>query len=161
MGDRLAQAPLSREFLDELADELDLEALTGNESLTLPLIAQYAERWRPRDWMRLSKRSSVTLDNAEPGYPWRWDLILERSERDIEVDVEMDSLRGFLDAVVGERALPRNPELEATLAADIDDPVGYLVYADWLEERGDPQASFIRLMCAADGERERQREVAE
>jgi uncharacterized protein (TIGR02996 family) len=30
-----------------------------------------------------------------------------------------------------------------------DDDAARLVYADWLEERGDPRAEFIRLQCAA------------
>jgi uncharacterized protein (TIGR02996 family) len=37
--------------------------------------------------------------------------------------------------------------LEAILAAPDDDTLR-LVYADWLEERGDPKGEFIRLQCA-------------
>jgi uncharacterized protein (TIGR02996 family) len=40
-----------------------------------------------------------------------------------------------------------NPFLEAILAAPEDD-TSRLIYADWLEERGDPRAEFIRLQCA-------------
>ena len=37
--------------------------------------------------------------------------------------------------------------LEA-IAAHPDDDAPRLVYADWLEERGDPRGAFIRLQCA-------------
>ena len=40
--------------------------------------------------------------------------------------------------------------LQAILA-DPDDDAPRLVYADWLEERGDPRAEFIRAQCAANG----------
>lgn len=33
------------------------------------------------------------------------------------------------------------------IAADPDDDVPRLIYADWLEERGDPRSEFIRLQC--------------
>jgi len=39
----------------------------------------------------------------------------------------------------------------AFLQAILDDPDNddlRLVYADWLEERGDPRGEFIRLQCA-------------
>ncbi|HEV3257586.1 MAG TPA: TIGR02996 domain-containing protein, partial [Gemmataceae bacterium] len=34
------------------------------------------------------------------------------------------------------------------LAENEDDTTTRLVYADWLEERGDPRAEFIRVQCA-------------
>lgn len=34
-----------------------------------------------------------------------------------------------------------------TIVAEPDDPAPRLVYADWLEERGDPHAELIRLQC--------------
>jgi uncharacterized protein (TIGR02996 family) len=48
--------------------------------------------------------------------------------------------------------------LQAILAAP-DDDTPRLVYADWLDERGDPRGEFIRLQCelaklaVADGRR--------
>lgn len=39
----------------------------------------------------------------------------------------------------------RNPELEAAIVADPDDPAGYLVLADWLQTRGDPRGELIVL----------------
>jgi uncharacterized protein (TIGR02996 family) len=35
-----------------------------------------------------------------------------------------------------------------TIAARPDDDAPRLIYADWLEERGDPRSTFIRLQCA-------------
>ena len=37
--------------------------------------------------------------------------------------------------------------LQAILA-EPDDDAPRLIYADWLEERGDPRGAFIRLQCA-------------
>jgi uncharacterized protein (TIGR02996 family) len=41
----------------------------------------------------------------------------------------------------------KEPFLEAILEAP-DDDTPRLIYADWLEERGDPRGEFIRLQCA-------------
>jgi uncharacterized protein (TIGR02996 family) len=35
-----------------------------------------------------------------------------------------------------------------TIAASPDDDAPRLIYADWLDERGDPRSTFIRLQCA-------------
>jgi uncharacterized protein (TIGR02996 family) len=43
---------------------------------------------------------------------------------------------------------PRNPTLEAAIVAAPDDPAGYTVLADWLEERGHLRATLIRLQLA-------------
>ncbi len=37
----------------------------------------------------------------------------------------------------------RNPELEALIDEAPDDPEGYLVYADWLQQQGDPRGELI------------------
>src|SRR4051812_24390716 len=34
------------------------------------------------------------------------------------------------------------------IVARPDDDLPRLIYADWLEERGDPQGEFIRIQCA-------------
>ncbi|MCA9069386.1 MAG: TIGR02996 domain-containing protein, partial [Planctomycetaceae bacterium] len=33
------------------------------------------------------------------------------------------------------------------IRADRDNPVPYLVYADWLDDQGDPRGEFIRIQC--------------
>ncbi len=38
-----------------------------------------------------------------------------------------------------------NAELEAVIEANLSDPDAYLVYADWLQEQGDPRGEFIAL----------------
>ncbi|MBA3538368.1 MAG: TIGR02996 domain-containing protein, partial [Deltaproteobacteria bacterium] len=38
-----------------------------------------------------------------------------------------------------------NPKLEAAILADPDDTAAYLVYADWLQSRGDPRGELIVL----------------
>ncbi len=49
----------------------------------------------------------------------------------------------------------RNPELEARILAALDDATGYLVYADWLSERGDPRGELITVQHAIDKARNR------
>jgi uncharacterized protein (TIGR02996 family) len=44
---------------------------------------------------------------------------------------------------------PENPDLLAGIIANAEDDAPRLVYADWLEENGDPdRAEFIRVQCA-------------
>lgn len=43
----------------------------------------------------------------------------------------------------------RNPQLEAAILAAPDDPAAYLVYADWLHERGNDLGTVISLAHAA------------
>src|SRR5262245_35164247 len=46
---------------------------------------------------------------------------------------------------------PRNEALEAAVAAEPEDDAPRLVYADWLDENGDPQrAKYVRACCALD-----------
>lgn len=44
---------------------------------------------------------------------------------------------------------PTNPELEAAIAKDLDDPRAYLVYADWLSGQSDPRGELIVLQHQA------------
>jgi uncharacterized protein (TIGR02996 family) len=45
-------------------------------------------------------------------------------------------------------AFPSNPSLEAAVIADAEDDAPRLVYADWLDDHGDPdRAEFIRVQC--------------
>lgn len=53
----------------------------------------------------------------------------------------------FLDANAPREA--RDPAIEAQLLSNLDDPDAYLVYADWLQERGDPLGELIALGVAA------------
>lgn len=41
-----------------------------------------------------------------------------------------------------------NPEMEALIEQAPDDPQGYLIYADWLQQRGDARGELIVLQCA-------------
>lgn len=42
-----------------------------------------------------------------------------------------------------------NPELEAAIEADLDNPEAYLVYGDWLQAQGDRRGELIALQHAA------------
>lgn len=60
-------------------------------------------------------------------------------------------------------AVPRNLELEAAIARAPDDPAGYHVLADWLEEQGDPRGRWIHLHLSledAPWDEDAQRELA-
>jgi uncharacterized protein (TIGR02996 family) len=58
----------------------------------------------------------------------------------------------------------RDPELEAAIASAPDEPGGYLVYADWLQQRGEPRGELIvvqRTLAGRSSDRElRAREQA-
>src|SRR5262245_23756427 len=47
-----------------------------------------------------------------------------------------------------------NLEIEAAIAAAPDDPMPCLVYADWLQERGDPRGELIALEHAMSEQRD-------
>ena len=47
--------------------------------------------------------------------------------------------------------MDRDDDLLLAIAADPGDDAPRLVYADWLEERGDPRAEFIRAQCELAG----------
>ncbi|MBX3250486.1 MAG: TIGR02996 domain-containing protein [Myxococcales bacterium] len=40
-----------------------------------------------------------------------------------------------------------NPELEARILENVDDVAAYLVYADWLSERGDPRGELVAVQA--------------
>src|ERR1051326_6499348 len=42
----------------------------------------------------------------------------------------------------------REPALEAAIAAAPEDPAGYLVYADWLQQHGEPRGELIVIQHA-------------
>jgi uncharacterized protein (TIGR02996 family) len=48
--------------------------------------------------------------------------------------------------------MPRNLDLEAAIAANVDDPDAYLVYADWLIAQGDPRGELITTQHAMRGQ---------
>jgi uncharacterized protein (TIGR02996 family) len=49
---------------------------------------------------------------------------------------------------------PLNPELERAIAVAPDDPHGFLVYADWLVEHGNPRGELALAQLAGDAKRE-------
>ena len=52
--------------------------------------------------------------------------------------------KGYVE--VGGKPKPEgNPQLEAAIHANPDDASAYLVYADWLQSKGDPQGEFVML----------------
>ncbi len=47
------------------------------------------------------------------------------------------------------KEMPRNPVLEAAIRANREDPAGYEVYADWLQQQGSPLGELIVLQQQA------------
>jgi len=66
--------------------------------------------------------------------------------------VERKALRAAYAAQPPLPSSERNAELEAAIAAEPDAPGPYLVYADWLQERGDPRGELITLSHAGRAE---------
>jgi uncharacterized protein (TIGR02996 family) len=63
----------------------------------------------------------------------------------------------------GEEAQPGNPELEQAIAADPRSDGGYLVYADWLQARGDPRGELAVLqhsLAQEPGQRKVEKSIA-
>jgi len=54
---------------------------------------------------------------------------------------------------------PHEEPFLRAIAADPADEATRLVYADWLEEQGDPLGEFLRLQCQAKGLERREREL--
>jgi len=48
----------------------------------------------------------------------------------------------------------RHPDLEQPILADPYDALGYTVYADWLQEQGDPRGELMSLHLAAEAKRD-------
>src|SRR5206468_7966092 len=47
-----------------------------------------------------------------------------------------------------EESMPTEEAFIQAIIADPDDDAPRLIYADWLDERGDPRGEFIRVQCA-------------
>lgn len=54
----------------------------------------------------------------------------------------LEAMRDAVPAIVVDQ---RDPDIEAQIAADPDNRAGYLVYADWLQTKGDPRGTWITL----------------
>ncbi len=81
----------------------------------------------------------------------RFDILIGRQAREgwkRIVDRVPKVVARLRPAVVVEDA--RNPELEAAILADPVNPAGYRIYADWLEQQGDPRGELIALMLAVE-----------
>ncbi len=70
------------------------------------------------------------------------------SEREAKSDtkklIEEKMKKGYVE-VGGKPPPPSNPEMEAAIEQNLDDANAYLVYADWLQGKGDPLGELIVL----------------
>jgi uncharacterized protein (TIGR02996 family) len=101
------------------------------------------------------------LDLGKPGFLVRLLMrdglcLLMELRRDVEINKTAPQLgtslhhgdlisidQGEVELVFGEFPEHREPNLEAAIARDPDSESGWLVYADWLQERGDPLGERI------------------
>jgi uncharacterized protein (TIGR02996 family) len=86
---------------------------------------------------RTTERALLTVDEAKREYDRLVAAKLKDGFKLVE-DVAPPS----------EIAMPRNLDLETAIAASVDDPDAYLVYADWLIAQGDPRGELITTQHA-------------
>jgi uncharacterized protein (TIGR02996 family) len=100
------------------------------------------------DWLIDQKEVAdlfIANDDLEALLRRHWDPVVQRAARR-ERQAESWNLR--------------NPELEARLLEDPDNEELHLVYADWLQERGDPLGELIALQAAARRDPTAERQLA-
>lgn len=138
-------ARMNVETLVAVADRLDVACLVSNKHLDRQAVVALRELWTPVAWRYLSRREFVSFDDAETELPWCWDTLIERAGAELSAQINGATVLQFLHVVERDRQPPpRNLELEAAIARDLEQRDNYEVYADWLLERGDPHASLIR-----------------
>ncbi|HEY0250722.1 MAG TPA: TIGR02996 domain-containing protein [Kofleriaceae bacterium] len=101
---------------------------------------------RPREvWqIELTDTELVTTTFLVGAPPFETRVPCEGRARGLfELELEVARRRGQGYLEVQDHVL-RNPELEAALG-DFEDPAAFLVYADWLQTRGDPRGELIAV----------------
>jgi uncharacterized protein (TIGR02996 family) len=162
LGGQTAFTPTA-EVLARYADRFDWKELSSNPNLTPEIIEANVDRW---NWSELADNKVMTRDLAvrlrahipkdvlakkfrelvpEGEAPARQTLRARASDQPLDDRTVSD----LLTAVRGDRAMDRQPGLEAAIEANPSDPGVYAPYADWLQQRGDPQGELIALMVAA------------
>jgi len=142
-----------------------MEPLPKPKAAALPPPPKQEEAPRPDDGFR-------RWENTEDGAAKFWEIKVEDSahtvrfgklgtagqEKTKDFDSESEA-ENDADALIAEKSKkgyhpvgkhgpdlgPTNPELEAEIARDLDDPNGYLVYADWLSGQGEARGELIVL----------------
>lgn len=67
------------------------------------------------------------------------------AKRELKARIGEKLKKGYKEVLPEKAAALRQPELEAAIEKSPDDPGPYLVYADWLQELGDPRGELIAL----------------
>lgn len=133
--------------LQRHADRWDLDHLSDRRAPELEMIEFMRDRWTPGQWERLSRNVELSVAEARPELPWFWELVFAYNGAQIRASLDPAVVEQFAAALSGAPDEPRDAALEAALARDPDLDDNYLVYSDWLEARGDPQAMLIRVMA--------------
>ena len=102
-----------------------------------------------RDGKRLIIRNG-TIGGGPPHVAVETFWFARRAIAAYEERVELQRAAGFGEVVAVPEPTARNAELEAAIRAHRDDPHAYDIYADWLQEHGNPFGELILLQRALD-----------
>ncbi|HLT35699.1 MAG TPA: TIGR02996 domain-containing protein [Enhygromyxa sp.] len=138
---------LNLETLRRYADYWNLDYLSDRRAPGIEMIEFMRERWTPGHWERLSRNVALSVAEANPELPWSWELVIAYNAGAVCASLQPAVVEQFAATLSGAPDEPREAALEAALAREPDLDDHYLVYADWLEARGDPQALLIRVMA--------------
>jgi len=144
--ERLDHDSLRRLATESAAYEEEIDALVAEERASLR--ARFEERFGGLDDQGKQDRWSAEQARWTDGQPGRG-FVHECSLVTSEQRERGEELRARAERVVACDQRPdttpvaRDAALEQAIAADPDARESYLVYADWLQERGDPRGNLI------------------
>jgi len=120
-----------------------------------------------RFWEIVRDRKRLIVSHGALGGPLKVEVqtfwLEHRAIAAYAVLVAEQRAAGFAEVFALPEPTPRNLELEAAIRAHRDDPATYDVYADWLEDHGNPFGELIHLQRALEesADPEKQARMAE
>jgi hypothetical protein len=143
----MGRLPLTIELLDTFADHyLGRHALVDNPHLDAEMIVHLRDHWTT-EWTSFTHRpDAIELVEAHPELPW--DVVALAYDHGGRVCewISLDIVEQLAQSLADAEREPRNLQLELMIANAAQRNEHLRVYADWLEERGDPHAQLIRAM---------------
>ena len=158
----MERLPLTIELLDTFARHyLGRSALVENPHLDAEMIVHLRDHWTI-EWTSFVRRpDAIALIEAHPEFPWDVvELAYEHGGRVCEW-ISLAVVEQVVQSMADAEREPRNLQLELMIARAPQQTEHHRVYADWLEERGDPHAQLIRAMLDGRDEAEVQEVVRE
>lgn len=102
---------------------------------------QHGGVWKDRDQSYRDVSAEALGPDATPEQIDAWNASL-RALRD---RIERSRHAGFADDLEGTAPIASNPALEAAIEENLDDDAAWSVYADWLQQQGDPRGELAAL----------------